>query len=131
MFKVMYLLKRKPGISMEEFIHHYETSHAVIGKSIFDGRAIRYVRRYLRPMDDFIAAEAPLVTYDVAMECWFEDRAHFDAAVEASSEPNLLNLIIEDEMRFLDRTTRAAYVIEEHETELDSAAVVRPASAPA
>nr|WP_087574321.1 MULTISPECIES: EthD domain-containing protein [unclassified Sphingomonas]AJW29577.1 hypothetical protein pJE1_155 [Sphingomonas sp. JE1] len=125
MFKLMYLLKRKPGTSLEEFIHHYENSHAKIGKRIFDGKAVRYMRRYLRPMDDFIALDGPGVQYDVAMECWFEDRAHFDAVVAASSEPEILKLILEDEERFMDRTTRAVYVLEEYETEL---APVEPAS---
>jgi hypothetical protein len=32
MFKVMWLLKRKKGITFEQFRDHYENSHSILGK---------------------------------------------------------------------------------------------------
>lgn len=33
MVKMVTLLKRRPGMSMEDFIHHYETKHARISSA--------------------------------------------------------------------------------------------------
>mgnify|MGYP000125412860 CR=1 FL=1 len=35
MYKIMWLLKRKPGTTHEHFRQHYESSHAVLGQKYF------------------------------------------------------------------------------------------------
>ena len=37
MFKVMVMIKRKPGMSMADFINYYETRHAPLGASKLPG----------------------------------------------------------------------------------------------
>jgi hypothetical protein len=120
MYKLMYLLKRKEDFSLDQFIEYYENNHAKIGEKIFNGYAIRYVRRYLHPLEsDPVAQEAPRCQFDVAMECWFQSREDFEAVVAISSEPAMLKIILEDEARFIDRTQRAAFVVEEYESKLE------------
>ncbi len=46
MYKIFWLLKRKPGISHEQFRHHYETSHAVLGQKYFGHLILSYKRNY-------------------------------------------------------------------------------------
>ena len=46
MLKMVILIKKKPGMSREDFINHYETSHAVIGKRLLGQLWTKYVRNY-------------------------------------------------------------------------------------
>ena len=48
MVKIVTLLTRKPGMSREEFIDHYETHHRKIGEKYLGGFASKYQRRYLQ-----------------------------------------------------------------------------------
>ncbi len=123
MLKVMWLLKRKAGTSMAEFIDYYETKHAVLGAALFakgDFAPLKYVRKYLHPLPDPIAAADPDAEqdYDVSMEIWFRDRAHFDEMIEVMTPA--YDLIIEDEAQFLEREKRAVFILEEHETLFDT-----------
>ena len=47
MYKIMWLLKRKPGTTHEHFRHHYETSHSVLGQKYFGHLILSYQRNYL------------------------------------------------------------------------------------
>ena len=49
MFKTVGLLKRRPGMSVEDFRSYYESNHRVIGEKYLTGNAVRYVRRFLDP----------------------------------------------------------------------------------
>jgi hypothetical protein len=61
MFKVMILIKRRPDISMDEFIDYYENHHAPLARRIVRNMK-GYTRRYLTPLGE---GELP---YDVATE---------------------------------------------------------------
>ena len=68
MIRILVLLKRKPGLTMQEFITHFETKHAAIGKKIFTGNAVKYSRKYLTPIED-PRGDTPIVpTYDAVMD---------------------------------------------------------------
>jgi hypothetical protein len=117
MYKIVSLLKRKPGLTMDEFIEHYENVHSKIGERFMGKWVTHYSRRYLRPI------KHPLVNgtihqseadYDVIMELWFESREGFDEA-NSSFSPDDLALIIDDEERFLDRSKMShLFTVEEH-----------------
>lgn len=120
MFKVMWLMKRKPGTSMQDLIDYYENVHSKIGERFATGVAVKYIRRYLRPLTDPIpdSQDDSEPEYDVAMEMWFNSRADWDRLLEITSPEALTNMIIEDEQRFLDRSRRRVFLLEEHESEL-------------
>ncbi len=124
MFKVMWLMKRKEGTSMQDFIEYYESHHAVLGAKLFQDnnlKPLKYVRKYLHPMSDPIAEEdnAREPEYDVAMEMWFESRGDFDRLVEFSMQDAVSEMIIADEQRFLNREQKAVFILEEHETKFE------------
>jgi hypothetical protein len=120
MFKVMWLLKRKAGTSMDDLIHYYENIHSKIGERFAKVTAVKYTRRYLHPIVDPIPATRGSCEpeFDVAMEMWFESRAEWDRLLEISSPEAVSRMIVDDENRFLDRTRRRVFIIEEHESEL-------------
>ena len=67
MIKLVTLLTKKPGMSREAFIEHYETHHKRIGEKYLSGYAVKYQRRYLKVTDS--ANHAPdALPFDVLME---------------------------------------------------------------
>lgn len=51
MIKLVYMLKRHPALTREEFKALYEGRHARLGEK-HATRAARYVRRYLQPVPE-------------------------------------------------------------------------------
>lgn len=115
MFKTVCLLKRKPGMSFEDFMDYYESYHAKLGEKVLpDG--IRYVRRYLRGVPNPVTGEVAELEYDVLTEMWFETREAYDEAMAALSEPKIAAEIVEDEEKLFDRPKIRFCTIEEHES---------------
>jgi len=112
------LLKRKPGMSMDEFINYYETKHSKIGEKYLSPHAVRYVRRYFRPLPESIIPTPMDQHYDVVMEIWFPDDAALAAAFTDLMKPEVQREIIEDESKLFDRTRIHFYLVEEHESKL-------------
>jgi hypothetical protein len=117
MFKTITLLKRRDGLSLDEFIAYYEDHHRRIGEKYLRGGAVRYVRRFLRPLDDI----GDPTDYDVVTEIWFPDRASFEATLSALKRPQAAAEIAADEERLFDRSKIRMFKVEEHESAMDSA----------
>lgn len=115
MFKAVFLLKRKPGTTMEEFRAYYETSHRLLGERVLP-TAERYFRRYLTPFSPDPGAPAQEQEFDVITEIWFKDRATFDAAMASLGDPSTAQEIMEDEARFMDRSRIRLFTVEECES---------------
>ncbi|WP_375195682.1 EthD domain-containing protein [Sphingobium sp.] len=116
MFTRVTLLKRRPGLTVEAFRDHYERHHRRIGERVLAGHALRYVRRYVAPID----AGAPMPDFDVVMEIGFADRAAHDRCLAALAEPAVAQEIAEDEERLFDRTAILSFTVEECESSLGS-----------
>ncbi len=117
MFKIVALLKRRPGMSMDEFKEYYENIHLPIGLPKLKGQAVSHHRRYLTPIPG-PDGQAPETDYDVIMELWFEDRAQFEAAMQTMQDAELLDRIAADAPNFLNRTDNPMFFVEEHETDM-------------
>ncbi len=118
MFKTITLLKRRPGLSMAEFIDYYETRHRLIGEKYLRGKATRYVRRFLHPLPNPVTGEAIDPEHDVVMEIWFADRAAFEATMASLTAPDIAAEIAEDEERVFDRAKNRFFIVEEHESDM-------------
>ena len=121
MFKTITFIKRRPGLSMAELIEGYETHHRKIGDKHLAGRATRYARLYLHPMPGDGTSETPESDVDVVLEIWFPDRAAFEAANQALS-PEVAAEIAADEVRWFDRSSIRAFIVEEHQSDLSAPA---------
>ena len=117
MIKVVTLLTRKPGMSREAFIEHYETHHRKIGEKYLSGFAVKYQRRYLQSAG-FRGQEGATLPFDVLMEIWYRDQDTFDAALAVLSTDEAQAEIIADEERLFDRDLIRSYTVEEYESEM-------------
>lgn len=111
---VITLLKRREGMSKEDFIAYYEAHHRRIGERVLAGYATRYVRRFLHPLD---GTDQPSDA-DVVMEIDFPDEATRDACLTALSEPTTAAMIAEDEERLFDRSRNRTFAVEERRSRL-------------
>lgn len=117
MFKAMVLLKRKPGLSLQQFIDHYENNHAPLGVK-YQTKMVRYIRHYLHPSPYPLDGSVVEAEYDVLTELWFEDKQAYDEGMALMMAPEANAVLSEDEVRFLDLgKSRLAY-IEDHESVL-------------
>ncbi len=106
MIKTIALIRRKPGISREEFMRHYEDVHAPLAMACLPG-----LRGYVRNFA--IAApgsEDP--DFDVVSEFWFDDAAALQA-VHDFLRSDAARALREDEARFIDSVSIRACRVEE------------------
>lgn len=117
MYKVITLLKRRQGLTLQEFIDLYEQEHAVLGAEKLRGHVVHYSRRYLHPLPSTRPAAQREPDYDVVMECWYPDRAAYDRALQSLNTSANIAEITADEERLFDRSMIRSFAVEEHETD--------------
>lgn len=127
MMKLVFLLNRRPDISPQQFMDYYENKHSKIGEMLFGGKAVRYVRRYLKRAPGPLSGPESEPIHDAIMELWFPDEESCLAALAYAGTPEIAQLVAEDEEHLFDRASIRGYVVEECESTLPAAAV--PASA--
>jgi uncharacterized protein (TIGR02118 family) len=111
-YKILYFMKRRPGMSLAEFQDYYENHHAPLCAKYASGMR-RYERRYLTayPNPETGANEEP--PFDVITELWFDDETLFRNTVAYLSSAKMPDVIVEDETKLFDRAkTRMATVVE-------------------
>lgn len=120
MIKVVTTLKKKAGLSTEEFRAYYENNHRLIGEKYLSGYAVKYVRRYLEPMPgaDGVCHEPE---YDVLLELWFPDQDTWQACAANLSTPEAAREIARDEEQLFDRSRKRSYVVKEVESNIAGA----------
>lgn len=115
MIKMLFFLKRAPGLSREEFKATYEARHARLGERHAPSAA-RYVRRYLEPVPELFTGEAAEPEHDVVTELWFADRTAYEAAMESLARPEVVAEIVADEETLFDRGRHRVFMVEEHDS---------------
>lgn len=115
MLKVMLLLKRKPGMTLVEFIDRYERVHAPL-VSRTGSKAKRYERHYLHPRGRFLwDDEVVEPEYDVVTELWYEDLETFEALMAGiRAHPERIAPILADEHEMFDRDKCRVTLVESH-----------------
>jgi uncharacterized protein (TIGR02118 family) len=108
MIKGMSLVKRKPGLTLEEFARHYEEAHVPLALKHFPFK--KYVRNYISKSDE---AEEPW--FDCITEVWFETMEDCQAAAEFTVS-EAYKVIADDEERFMDRSKIVAFIVDERAT---------------
>lgn len=106
MIKQVELVKRKQGLSREEFSQHYEDVFAPL--MLRTSPSIkRYVRNYIISP---LAGGEPV--FDCVTELWFEDMDGFKANTKAyTSEAG--KIVRDDLEKFVDTSNIVAFLVEE------------------
>jgi len=107
--KAIAIIKKKPGLTREEFIDHYESSHAPLIMKHSTG-LFSYIRNYTVPMGD-----EP--QFDSLTEMWFKDKASYDETMSFRLS-DAGNVIADDEATFIDMTNIGFYLVSEHVTSI-------------
>src|SRR3546814_649252 len=115
MFKAICLIRRKPGMTMSDFIDRYENGHAVLCAQLIPGM-VRYLRRYVQHEDVFLYPGAASLDFDVVTELWYESRQAYDNSMQSLEEPAKAALLLEDEKQLFDLTSIRRFVVDEGET---------------
>ena len=114
MLKMVILIRKKRGMSREDFIHHYETSHAVIGKRLLGHLWVKYVRNYpISLMEYQPENNSADDSYDAVTELWFKDQEAVDEMARIINIPENNKLILEDEEKFQERLHTRLLMVEE------------------
>jgi hypothetical protein len=113
--KLLIFLKRRPGMSREEFRAYYEANHAPLCLKYMDGVEC-YVRRYLEP-----APGMPEMEADVITEVWMRDRAALDYVLARAAKDKLPADVLADEKKLFDRSKSRFCAVIECETAMSGA----------
>jgi uncharacterized protein (TIGR02118 family) len=102
--KLIYVFKRKPELSVEEFQRYWRETHGPIAAKIPGER--RYVQCHT--LASLYAGDTP-PPYDGAAELWFDD---LDALRAATRSPEV-EAARADERNFIDHARVALFITEE------------------
>jgi hypothetical protein len=119
MIKQVVFLKKRPDMTMNEFMDYYENQHSQmarrIGKPVMPA-AQRYVRRYISPEKNPVTGEVIHPGYDCIMEIWWNNRDDFEASMKRISDPERLPYTIEDEKKLFATHSNPVCTVEEFES---------------
>ena len=123
MFKVLLLMKRRPGLSLAEFIEHYEQVHVPLAERNARG-LLHYARHYLHPSPtDLYGNEVGEPEYDVLTELGYESREAFERAHRGlQRHPERLADIVADEEKLFDRSRSRLAFVEDRVSDLGTRA---------
>ena len=102
MFKQICFFRKRPDMTMEEFMDYYENHRSKLGQKIGKpsiANAVRYVRRYLEPAKNPVTGEVHDSGYDCIMEIWWNSREDFEASQAIVADPARLPFTKEDETK--------------------------------
>ena len=123
MAKLIFFLKRKPGITPEQFREHYEKSHVRYAQKYIGHLLTGYTRNYpifatLDPSN--VPAGSEPKPYDTGYDAVVEMRVKDDAALEEIgrifNDPQIQPILKEDERKFLDDSSTVMIVSDEVDT---------------
>ena len=121
MFKQICFFRKRPDMTIDEFMDYYENQHSQLSKR--QGRAPsipnarRYVRRYLKPETNPVTGQVIDPGYDCLMEIWWDSRADFEASQKIISDPARLPFVKEDELHlFASHDNPVVSIIEEYDS---------------
>jgi len=117
MLKQICFFRKRPDMTIEQFMDYYENQHSQLSKR--SGRAPsipgaqRYVRRYLVPEKNPVTGEVIDPGFDCLMEIWWNSREDFENSQRIIADPERLPAIREDELNlFASHSNPVCTVIE-------------------
>lgn len=125
MWKLIARIRRKPGLSHEEFRAYYERTHAPLATPYLRGLVTGYSRNYVEsvsryaPEEGAERQEAGADPFDCVTIMEFRERGAIDELMARLGEAEILSVIVPDEERFIDRARTEVAICEEARTEMN------------
>ena len=120
MIKLVFTIRRREGMSREEFQRYWREQHAPLVKSHAQAlRVRRYVQTHAREtdLDERISASrgSEPGCYDGVAELWWDSFEDLVAAYSTDAGQTAGAALLEDEKRFIDLARSPLWLGEEHE----------------
>lgn len=117
-WKILLLMKRKPGTTMAQFEDYYENRHVPLCAPYMSGIA-RYFRRFLEPQPHAESGTNEELPYDVITEMWFDDEDSFKGTLGYITTTVMPDEVVQDELKFFHRPTMRIATVVERETVIE------------
>ncbi len=126
MIKVIGLIRRKAGISREEFLRHWKEEHGPLVSSIPE--LARHIRKYVQvhrvsigelDAQDRYQQQSLPADYDGAVEMWFDSAEEMRKAFAVLADPVICKRLREDEDSFIDGKSSLSVMVGEEFTIFD------------
>jgi uncharacterized protein (TIGR02118 family) len=118
MIKFVYIVRRRPELSVEAFRKYWLENHGPLVRSYAKAlRATRYVQSHTLDTPLNLAAQQPRGTadpYDGITEVWWNSAEDLIAALQSPEGQNANLKLTEDEGRFCDLPRCSVFFTEEH-----------------
>lgn len=115
--KAIVLLKRKAGLTHEQFRHHYETVHAELAHKYLGHLFLEYRRNYPEQRElDAAGGDVPGFAqspYDAITELRFASREAFEESQRIMADPVIGRIFADDEENFMDRASFRVFTCDE------------------
>ena len=124
MQKIVLLVKRKSGLTPEQFREHYENQHAPLAVRLLPAfkqyrrNYVRHDKLYRPPAFEGDPIEP---NFDVITEMTFETADDYQRMIEALADSTIQEQIVADSQRFMDRKSMQMFFVDEETTKLPSA----------
>ncbi len=118
-FSILLFMKRRPGMSMEEFRNYYENRHIPLCAKYMQGVA-GYRRNYLTPQPHAESGTNEELPYDVITELLFDDEETYRATVEHLATSVMPDEVVNDEMNLFHRPTMRFATVDQCESDMAS-----------
>ncbi|MBS0377168.1 MAG: EthD domain-containing protein [Proteobacteria bacterium] len=116
MFKLIALIKAKPGLTREQFMAHYEGVHVPLVLRLMP-KIVDYRRNYAQAQGAYLANGITALDFDAVTEVRYASRADYEAVLALLKDPAFVAQIAADEEHFLDRSKTRLFEVEEHISE--------------
>lgn len=121
MIKQICFFRKRPDMTMDEFMDYYENQHSQLAKKKGLAPAIpnarRYVRRYLKPEKNPVTGQVIDPGFDCLMEIWWDSREDFENSQRLISDPERLPHTKADEAKlFASHDNPVCTLIEEFDS---------------
>jgi hypothetical protein len=119
MLKQLCFFRKRPDMTMDEFMDYYENHHSKLGQKIGTSaipNAMRYVRRYLTPVKNPVTGDIHDCGYDCVMEIWWNSREDFERSQALVANPERLPFTLEDEKKLFATHANPICLVEEHDS---------------
>ena len=120
MFKQICFFRKRPDMTLDEFMDYYEHQHSQLskrmGRSPSIPNAVRYVRRYLTPERNPVTGDIHDAGFDCLMEIWWNSREDFENSQRIIGSPDRLDAIKADEARLFASHANPVYSVVEYDS---------------